>query len=61
VAEALRREPGVDVQLVDGSKGEFTVLADGRELAQKGESLPPVEDVVGAVRKARQTTAGAHA
>ena len=60
MADALKREPGVDVQLVDGGKGEFTVLVDGRQVATKDESLPPVEDVVAAVKKAGQATAGTH-
>jgi hypothetical protein len=47
--------------LVDGGKGEFTVLVDGKQVAKKDESLPPVEDVVVAVKKAGQATAGTHA
>jgi hypothetical protein len=61
VADALKKEPGVDVQLVDGGKGEFTVLVDGQQVAKKDESLPPVEEVVAAVKKAGQATAGTHA
>jgi hypothetical protein len=61
VADALKREPGVEVQLLDGGKGEFTVLVDGRQVAKKGESLPPVEEVVAAVTKAGQAPAGTHA
>jgi hypothetical protein len=61
VADALKREGGVDVQLVDGGKGEFTVLVDGRQVAQKGESLPPVEEVVAAVKKAGHATGAARA
>ena len=61
MADALKQEPGVGVQLVDGGKGEFTVLVDGRQVAKKGESLPPVEEVVAAVKKAAQSNAAAHA
>jgi hypothetical protein len=56
VAEALRKEPDVDVQLVDGGRGEFTVQVDGQEASRKkGETLPPVEEIVNAVRKAGAT------
>ncbi len=48
--------------MIDGSRGEFTVLVDGKTVAQKqGDSLPPVEEVVATVKKAAAATAGAHA
>jgi len=48
---ALRRQLGVEVEVVDGERGEFTVLMDGRVLAnKKGEALPGVDQVVEAVR-----------
>jgi hypothetical protein len=53
VADALRREPGVQVQLEDGGKGEFTVLVDGNPIPKKGDAMPSVEEVVAAVRKAQ--------
>jgi hypothetical protein len=53
VAAALRQEPGLQVELVDGNRGEFTVLVDGRVVAGKrGDAFPPTEEVVAAVRKA---------
>ncbi len=53
MADALRKEPGLSVDLIDGNRGEFTVLVDGRTVAGKqGDSLPSVEDVVAAVKKA---------
>jgi hypothetical protein len=36
VADALRKEPGVEVELVDGKRGELTVLVDGHVVARKG-------------------------
>jgi hypothetical protein len=48
VAEALRREAGIDVQVVDGDKGECAVLVDGQPVAKKGAEHPPVEEVVAA-------------
>jgi hypothetical protein len=59
VAEELRKEPGVEVELVDGNRGEFTVLVDGREVAKKGLIFKPsVEKVVKAVRQAAPAGAG---
>ena len=52
MADALRREPGVEVEVVDGAKGEFTVLVDGEAVSRKGDSLPTPEEVVAAVRRA---------
>jgi hypothetical protein len=53
VADALRKEPGVEVALVDGSRGEFTVLVDGQVVAKKGLiSKPSVDEILKAVRAA---------
>jgi hypothetical protein len=58
VAEELRKEPGLEVELVDGRRGEFTVLVDGQVVAKKGLLLKPsVEKVVKAVREATPTQA----
>jgi hypothetical protein len=55
----LRQEPGVEVELVDGKKGELTVLVDGKEVASKGLlTKPSAEKVLAAVRKAGSETAG---
>jgi hypothetical protein len=59
VADELRKQSGVEVQVVDGARGEFTVLVDGREVARKEGSLPSVEAVVAAVEHAGPATAGA--
>lgn len=56
MAEALRKEPDVEVKEVDGSRGEFTVLVDDRVAIQKAghsESLPDINDVIRAVRTAK--------
>jgi hypothetical protein len=59
LAAALKREPGVEVELVDGNRGELTVLVDGQAVAQKGLLFKPsVPKVLEAVRKAGSTTAG---
>jgi hypothetical protein len=53
LAAALRQEPGLEVELVDGSRGELTVLVDGREVARKGLFFKPsVQKVLDAVRQA---------
>jgi hypothetical protein len=58
LAEALKREPGIEVELVDGNRGELTVLVDGKVVAKKGLFFKPsVEKVLAAVRQA--TAAGA--
>jgi hypothetical protein len=59
VADALNREPDVEVDIVDGSKGEFTVRVDGRTVAQGAELMPTVEEVVAAVRRQAPTPAAA--
>ena len=53
MADALKREPGVQVQLEDGGKGEFTVLIDGRPLPGSGDAMPTPEQVLAAVRPGR--------
>jgi hypothetical protein len=56
VAEALRKEPGVEVSWVNGNRGEFTVLVDGQKVAKRWLFFKPsVEKVVKAVREAKHT------
>jgi hypothetical protein len=39
--------------VVDGNRGEFTVLLDGQTVAQKkDDSLPDIQAILAAVRKA---------
>jgi len=54
----LRNEPGLQVEVVDGGRGELTVLVDGREVARKGDSLPSTEEVLAAVRRGQPAHAG---
>lgn len=59
MAAALRPEPGLEVELVDGDRGELSALVDGRPVIQtKGEQMPTFEDVLAAVRKAARPTSG---
>lgn len=50
----MRKEPGVEVEVVDGKAGELTVQVDGRTVAGKRFLFikPSVEKVVNAVRQA---------
>ncbi len=49
----MRQEPGVEVSLVDGDRGELTVLVDDQVVAKKGLLFKPsVEKVLAAVREA---------
>jgi hypothetical protein len=58
LAAALKQEPGVELEIVDGKRGELTVLVDGREVAKKGFfTKPSAEKVLAAVRKAAPTEA----
>lgn len=61
MAAELRKEPGLDVQLVDGGKGEFTVLVDGRKVAEKrgDDTFPSADEIKAAVRNSGQQFAGA--
>ena len=41
------------MNVIEGNRGEFTVLADGQTVIQKtGDTLPSVESVVDAVHNA---------
>jgi hypothetical protein len=51
----LRKEPGVEVEVVDGNRGELTVQVDGRTVAKTVLFFikPSVEKVLKAVRESR--------
>jgi len=48
----LKREPGVEVQVVDGARGELTVVVDGQTVARKDADMPDTAAVLDAVREA---------
>ncbi len=52
MAASLKKEPGLQVELVNGDRGEFTVSVDGKVVARKGETLPDVQEILALVRKA---------
>jgi len=55
----LRKEPGVEVELVDGDHGELTIMMDGRVLAKKGlVSTPSADQILAAVRKSEPAGVG---
>jgi hypothetical protein len=45
----LGQDPDTRVEVIDGQRGELTVLVDGREVFRKGDSLPPIDEVKAAV------------
>jgi hypothetical protein len=53
----LRQEPGVEVEVADGQRGELTVLVDGQVVARKWLFFKPsAQKVLSAVREAGQPT-----
>ena len=53
MAEQIRRELGVEPELVEGDRGEFTVWVGDRVVARKGwVRFPSDERVLAAVRQA---------
>jgi predicted Rdx family selenoprotein len=53
VAELLKKELGVETNLVEGDRGEFTVWVDDEVVAKKGWlGFPDDEKVLEAVRSA---------
>jgi hypothetical protein len=56
----LRKEPGVEVQVVDGKYGEFSVAVDGKVVARNFLIFKPsVEKVVKRVRETTPETTSA--
>ena len=57
----MRKEPGIEVDVVSGNRGELTVQVDGRTVARRVLFFftPSVEKVLKAVREARHNEAGA--
>jgi hypothetical protein len=56
LAEALRKEPDVEVQLVDGKHGELTVEVDDKVVARKWLFVKPsLERALAAVRQTTPT------
>jgi len=58
VAAALRKEPGLQVELVNGDHGELTVSVDGKVVARKGDAMPSADEVLAAVKGSAATKAG---
>jgi hypothetical protein len=53
VAAQLKRDLGVDTDLIVGNPGEFTVWFGDRKLAEKSAGrFPEADAIVGAVRSA---------
>lgn len=59
LAADLRNDPNMRVNVVDGSKGEFTVEVDGRRInAKNGDSLRDASELAAEIRGAQVATAG---
>jgi hypothetical protein len=53
VAEVIKNELGIEPELTEGGRGEFTVWVDERKVAQKGWlRFPSNEKILAAVREA---------
>jgi hypothetical protein len=53
VAELIEREIGVEPELVEGNRGEFTVWVGDRMVAKKGWiRFPPDQSILSAVQQA---------
>ena len=59
MADALRKEPGVEVEVVGGNRGELTVQVDGRTVAKRVLFFfkPSLGKVLNAVREAKPNEA----
>ena len=51
MAAQLRSDPGLNVQVMDGDRGEFSITVDGRDVIRKGDAMPTVDEAVSAVRQ----------
>ncbi len=55
MAEKIKRELGVEPELIEGNRGEFTVWVGDEKVAEKGWiRFPADEKVVAAVNEALQ-------
>jgi hypothetical protein len=53
VAALIKSDMGIDPELVEGSRGEFTVWVDRKIVAEKGPlGFPEDDEVVSAVQRA---------
>ena len=53
MAALIKQETGIDAEIVEGARGEFTVWVDEESVARKDASgFPADEEAVAAVRRA---------
>ena len=56
MAELLKRELGVEAELIEGDRGEFTIWVGDRVVAKKGwVRFPPDGRVLASVRQALES------
>lgn len=52
MAAVLKQETGIDAELIEGNRGEFTVWADDQLIARKdANGFPSEDDVLAALRQ----------
>ena len=52
MAAEVKRELGIDTELIKGNSGEFTIWLDGQKIVEKtGQQFPSPEAVIAAIRK----------
>lgn len=57
MAAAIKKDTGIDPELVEGSRGEFTVWVGGEVVARKdANGFPTEDDALAAVRQALART-----
>jgi len=53
VAALIKKKTGIDPEIVEGARGEFTVWVDDKRVAQKtADGFPTDEEAVAAVQQA---------
>ena len=57
MAALIKKESAVDVDLIEGGRGEFTVWVGDKLVAEKdAQNFPSDEDALGAVQRALAVT-----
>jgi len=53
VAALIKKDTGLDTEIIEGGRGEFTVWVDGKRVAQKSaDGFPEDQQAASAVRQA---------
>jgi len=53
VAALIKKDTGLDTEIIEGGRGEFTVWVDGKRVAQKSaDGFPEDQQALSAVQQA---------